>query len=236
MLRGEQFSMLRALAAQLSDRVREGTEYYAAFMRRVATEADRASLNLQHTDRAIVPDILHAVDSSAALAGRRSLEVTPLDPRFIGEHLPDNRVFPGEKVKYLTLQERKEYALRIDPGDGKIYDSRGNLFDTSDCLDFLGYENPWALYVLGKRGTMYASKIWAPGKFQHSSLLAGGPVAGAGMLRVEDGVLTGLDNSSGHYKPSKRIFAQTIGHLIGKGVPINIKDVEIEFYRPDQQE
>jgi len=35
----------------------------------------------------------------------------------------------------------------------------------------------------------------------HSSIVAGGPVAGAGEFRVENGIVTFISNKSGHYVP-----------------------------------
>lgn len=61
---------------------------------------------------------------------------------------------------------------------------------------------------------------WSLGWMNHSSLFAGGDVAGAGELRVEDGELLGINNMSGHYKPNEEMLWQTVNHLHQQGVPM----------------
>jgi hypothetical protein len=129
-------------------------------------------------------------------AARRTIKLatTPMNPRYRGEHLPDNRIWFGGQVKYLTEGERNAYKLHFR--DGLIYDANGKLFDTN--------KSPLrrnAIFVLDKEGNFYATTDHAPGKFHHSSFLAGGEVAAAGEFQVKDGVLTFMSDRTGHYAP-----------------------------------
>jgi hypothetical protein len=51
----------------------------------------------------------------------------------------------------------------------------------------------------------------------HSSVLAGAPVAGAGVIKVKEGKITTVTNYSGHYKPSTAALMQTVEELLKQG-------------------
>jgi hypothetical protein len=62
----------------------------------------------------------------------------------------------------------------------------------------------------------------------HSTPVAGGPVAGAGMLTVKAGQIVDMDDTSGHYKPQAEHLLQTVEWLREKGMrvdDINLKDI-----------
>lgn len=67
-------------------------------------------------------------------------------------------------------------------------------------------------------------------QFHHSSFLAGGDVAGAGELVVENGELTLITDQSGHYQPTQAMTAQVVQHLRSLGVPI--RDDQITTIAP----
>jgi len=60
-----------------------------------------------------------------------------------------------------------------------------------------------------------------PGRFHHSSLVAGAPVAGAGELYIDDGVLVGVTDESGHYQPPIELTAQVLRRLRDLGVDLS---------------
>ena len=63
----------------------------------------------------------------------------------------------------------------------------------------------------------------------HSTAVAGGPVAGAGTLKVQNGQITELTDESGHYKPEAEYLIQTVEHLQGQGMSasqISLIDLE----------
>ena len=84
--------------------------------------------------------------------------------------------WPG--VTYLDDAGRELYRITIH--DGLVYDSRGQLFDTSNGVSAFGPGNEGrAIFVMDEHGNLYASTYQEFQIFHHSSLLAGGEVADA---------------------------------------------------------
>lgn len=159
----------------------------------------------------------------AARSADLRLRTLSLRTAFLGEHLPPERnmVFPGRQVTYLQPEEREAYRLHVDE-HGLLRDAEGNLFDTTDGRTL---HTPWdtrAIFVMDGDGNLYASKRHVAGVFQHSSLLAGQPVAGAGELRVRAGRLELVSNRSHHYMPPPDYLIQTVRHMVyGLGVTVD---------------
>ena len=120
----------------------------------------------------------------------------------------------GTKVAYLDEQQRQQYKLTVQ--DGKIYNAKGELFDTASAATVLGGGK--AIFVMDHDGNMYASTSHAVGKFHHSSFLAGQPVAAAGEIEVHNGVVTVVNRKSGHYRPTESQLNQVAEHLSSLGV------------------
>jgi hypothetical protein len=143
------------------------------------------------------------------------LKTKPMLGSYKGENLPGNPIWGGKTVKYVTDTERTAYKLEFK--DGKIYDAAGNLFDTSTASSaHSGGGN--AIFVMDGRGNFFASKTQIVGEFHHSSLAAGQPVAAAGELVVEKGVLKGISDKSGHYRPTTDMTDQAVQVLQSNGV------------------
>ncbi|MGX1772562.1 hypothetical protein ACWIGW_10640 [Nocardia brasiliensis] len=194
-------------------------------MRTTAARTAESVRALRETDESSFRRELHALEVSRALSRSADppFELIGLWRGFVGEHLPGNDVYPGRQVKYLDAVERQAYELHVS--DGELRDVDGNRYDTSDGTKPLGSSDPWSIFVMDHRGRFFASKVWRSGQFNHSSLVGGEPVAGAGLIRVDNGKLTHLSNRSGHYYPPHRLTAQTVAHLSGQGVPMG----EVEF-------
>lgn len=151
------------------------------------------------------------------------LDTISLRPQFRGEHVPpdQNRVFPGRQVRYLTAEERLAYRLYVNER-GLLADANGNLFDTATGESMHTPEGGRAIFVMDAQGNLYASNKHVAGEFQHSSFLAGAPVAGAGELKVTNGQLELVSNKSHHYRPPPRYIAQTVRHMVHElGVKID---------------
>ena len=127
-------------------------------------------------------------------------------------------------VRYLSVDERAQYLLTVR--DGLLYDSSGNLFDTTNARTAHGKQNR-AIFVMDRDGAVYASKDHDPGVFHHSSLLAGGPVASAGEMEVIEGRVMVISNASGHYRPQPRIGDQILAELSRRGVR-STAEIELE--------
>lgn len=78
---------------------------------------------------------------------------------------------------------------------------------------------------MDEHGNLYASNKHEVGFFHHSSFLAGGPVAGAGELRVVNGHLHFMSDQSGHYRPTPEHLEQVVERLRAAGVEFD----EVDF-------
>ncbi len=85
----------------------------------------------------------------------------------------------------------------------------------------------FGIYVMSEEGHLHVSSH-SVGHRHHSSLLAGGTVAGAGELVANDGRLIWISNKSGHYYPSTPHFIQTLHELQRKN--IDLSSVKVRFH------
>lgn len=191
----------------VSDRLKKYGEDPAYFLTRDATEVVGALLG---------PKVIKG-------ALQKPLQTTELLPKYsgVGGHLPEtvrgNPAF-GSPVKYLSPAEQKAHQLTVKRG--KLYDAQGKPFDTGKAYSWQSGENR-AIFVMDPKGSLYASNLHAPGHFHHSSLLAGRPVAGAGEMEVQNGVLKALSNRSGHYRPTPAMDSQVARQLERQGVDLS---------------
>jgi hypothetical protein len=146
-------------------------------------------------------------------ASKAPLKMVPMQKRYVGENKPNNSVW-GTPVKYLSDLERAKFKLEVR--DGLLYDSEGKLFDTSDASS-VHSGGGRAIFTMDEAGNIYASKYQAVGEFHHSSLAGGEPVAGAGELEVQNGVLTTVTNKSGHYLPPAECSNQVMDSFKSQG-------------------
>ena len=136
---------------------------------------------------------------------------------FDGENLPGNRVWDGTQVAYPSDAELAR--LRLSIVQGELRDAEGGLFDTSDAQTL--WSGPGrAIFVMDASGQFLVSKRHAVGRFHHSSLGQGGPVAGAGEMEVRAGTLVALTDHSSHYCPPRWITEQVLRELQSRGVDL----------------
>ena len=88
------------------------------------------------------------------------------------------------------------------------------------------------IYVWDMHSRLYINRKM-PGRFHHSSFVAGGAVKAAGSIVVEEGVLKQLTTWSGHYRPRSSDIAMFLEWLEAKHV--NMKDVELLLVKPHKQ-
>ena len=142
--------------------------------------------------------------------GPGKYKTKPMDKYYDTENLPENKVWPGKQVKYMTLEEQSKAQLYFK--DGKVYDSKGKLFDTENAMDGR------AIFVMDEHGNFYASNFRKTAEFHHSSFLGGKPVAAAGEMEIFKGEITTISKQSGHYKPSAEFIKQAVSELESRGV------------------
>ena len=131
------------------------------------------------------------------------------------QHEEKGMVF-GQKVKYLDETERQAYEVTVK--DGRLHGADGQPFDTRDAT-VSGEKTGSAIFVMDHDGKLYLSNKAGIADFQHTSFLAGQPVAAAGTIRVEDGVIKEITRSSGHYRPAPEFLDQAVAELHARGVP-----------------
>lgn len=68
------------------------------------------------------------------------------------------------------------------------------------------------MFVIGIDETLYIG-VKVPGRFHHSSFLAGGACLGAGYVVVEAGRLRRISPHSGHYRPTQEDFARILHYF-----------------------
>ena len=125
----------------------------------------------------------------------------------------------------VTVQYDRDLAqqslTRLDIRGGVLYTADGKPFDTRFMVT--AHSGPgYAIYVMSAEGNFHVSSH-AVGLHHHSSLLAGGEVAGAGEMMVTAGTLVYLSNKSGHYQPDMYQFFQTLHALEKAQVPMTFQ-------------
>jgi hypothetical protein len=106
------------------------------------------------------------------------------------------------EVDFLTKAQRK--AFLAIPQGGFFVDGTGNNIDAPDPPDADG-RWPYAMDDYGNFFTKAEGSTKANVEmFNHSSFNAGKSVTCAGMVKILNGRLIWIDNSSGHYKPTKK--------------------------------
>lgn len=150
------------------------------------------------------------------------LRTTPMQPRYVGEDAPGNAMWRGSTVAYCrTSTERARFKLevRVVEINGKretrIFDAQGRPFDTRNATTWDNTSK--AIFVMNADGELYASNYQEGGKFHHSSLSGGQPVAAAGEISVIAGKLVAITNRSGHYMPDAYFTEQLLTSLKNKG-------------------
>ncbi|HVV82711.1 MAG TPA: DUF4157 domain-containing protein [Kofleriaceae bacterium] len=127
-----------------------------------------------------------------------------------------------KKQKELREQVRSEEVQGVDQGrlDGLI----ARLDKLQEKLKLASLEqHPTVrgkfIYVMNAAGQFFAAQAqqWI---LHHSSFLAGGAVASAGEVGIENGRLTSISNQSGHYRPGPAYLWQAVKQLHMLGVPL----------------
>jgi hypothetical protein len=133
-------------------------------------------------------------------------------------------------------------GLLVDETGSPMNGSFGYVLDPSGRLWTFSMEELWIrqgdewvdLAVLEDHALALAAiKVAVDGGTElkgvhHSTAVAGGPVAGAGTLRVTNGQIVELDDTSGHYKPQAEHLLQTVEWLRQQGMrvdDINLRDI-----------
>ena len=127
--------------------------------------------------------------------------------------MSDGKLEGDRKKGVIYWDAKKREQSRVIIRDGRIYDQSGHLIpDTRSSRD--NHNN----YVMDADGNFYLFDEYTYPLIRHSSIFAGGEVAGAGDLVIVAGQIVYIDSNSGHYK-SKPLFENVLKRLNQLGVP-----------------
>ena len=144
-----------------------------------------------------------ALADGAAQPSTRVLPSYPLLPQF----------YDNDAAVRLAAPVRARLQLRVR--DGQLVDERGNLLACDG--EAVG------MYVMDEQGKIFTTlgsdqETLDAQCVRHSSLVAGGPVAAAGILTVARGRVLCLSNESGHYAPPPSCLTAVLEQLRELGV------------------
>ena len=122
-----------------------------------------------------------------------------------------------EGARYMDAAERSKYEVMIK--GGKLKDANGKLLGANGREEFL--------YVMDAHGNIFIESTKNDLRV-HSDFLAGEPVAAAGEIWIENGVVSWINDGSGHYKPKLKFTNQFLKELDARGVDLSNVHVEIK--------
>jgi len=135
--------------------------------------------------------------------------------------VPVNNVAPGgPRADYRNAMRRADVQVAVNGGRLQQGNVPADMDTTADAQGWTVVLSGGEFYSQPKSG--HADVV----KTQHSSFMAGLPVDGAAMMKVNAGTLTFMNNYSGHYTPSIPNMVKMILTMQGKGV--NMTDVDIK--------
>lgn len=122
----------------------------------------------------------------------------------------------GSVQKYLhTETERKPFELEIHNG---AFSANGTRLEERERI----------IFVMNEKGNIYVALEDRP-NVGHAIMLAGADLASAGILTIDNGIIT-LSNWSGHYHPEFESLRHLIIELTARGVDLNsIRVDRVEF-------
>jgi hypothetical protein len=130
----------------------------------------------------------------------------------------------GGAVTYLDPEQRQAHEIHVR--DGLLFDAQGQPFDTRGSGSAFSAPDR-AIFVMDPMGRLYATnpsrddepgRHHVPGRFNHASFLAGGPVAAAGEIKVHHGVVLAVTNRCDVYQPPRALLQQVRHRLEAQGV------------------
>jgi hypothetical protein len=137
-----------------------------------------------------------------------------------------NPIVPSQganKMVQLCMVEPGQHLLHSGAPGGKPV----GVCDTSN------YNAPmrkggvgYAAYVFSEHGDLFIAEH-LDGEWHHSSFLSGNPVRCAGMIKIVQGKVTGVNNHSGHYRPRTRHLYKFVEKMANYSVLGQTVDIEL---------
>jgi hypothetical protein len=134
---------------------------------------------------------------------------------------------------YMSPEQRQDCRMFVD-GDGLLRQATdGSLFDTSGASTL--HSDGRAIFVMDGSGNLYATTDHEVGHTHHSSLPAGGPVAGAGEITVHNGQMLDLTDTGGHHKPSASMNYNGLQSLRDQGLRTTASFRQYDYMRDEHE-
>lgn len=126
-----------------------------------------------------------------------------------------------EQEKVNDLQEEGRNLAMAIFADGKMFQK---VFTENDKKEKLVKVNSKVIFVLSTDNYLYIRKephgVPRQDGFTHANFLSGNSVKAAGQMFVRDGVITRIDNESGHYEPKDVTLEWVLDFLKNKAVEL----------------
>jgi len=166
--------------------------------------------------------LLHSSECHHSLvrATAEKYELQELNDEYLGEKDGNSALMNklvGEKTRVVYLDEKQRAEYEVKAVDGRLYYIDGDYLVGKVDPNYPFSYDPWAIFVMDRNGRIYISFNQSVGRFQHSSLVAGEKVAAAGMIHIQDGVISSMTDRSGHYRPKKIHMQQFQERLVELG-------------------
>jgi hypothetical protein len=178
-------------------------------------------------DQAAIVDLKARVHKAEGVATRQKAWLERMGARL----LPSNHIDWGFSVRTVVYDDSPQLrnTTRIRVKGGKVFldDACARPLETRQMVT-ANMGPGYCIYVMSERGEIHVSSH-SVGDRHHSSLLAGGNVAGAGEMQVWDGQLKWISNKSGHYFPESEHFLQTLHAFQKKGVALDAVKLSFLF-------
>jgi hypothetical protein len=144
-----------------------------------------------------------------------------------------------EQAHKFTVGYARDKATREDlrlglGGDEKIYQGDQVQPYSTDGLHSIASGAKYAIYAMDQMGRIYATGHRVS-RVHHTSPLAGGDVAAAGEMVVQDGIIKAITNKSGHYRPDKDHLAQVLQETF-KTLGGDLKNIRLKYFDSTGQE
>lgn len=140
-----------------------------------------------------------------------------------------NLVVKTNGVEYLDAQARQQYELHVQ--GGRVSDVNGQPAHTGPMRSItLG--PGWGIYVMSFAGQIYLGEHTVD-EFHHSSFMSGVPVRAGGEIAINNGIIVGLTNKTGHYKARPQELNHVMTKLTHNFVDVSRIAVQDNFNKPN---
>ncbi len=194
------------------------------------------SANMNASRRPVVYELYKAIVDT--LVNRTTIPVNKL-PEWLeltfgrGMDVHGVETDSGGRAKYLTPEDLKRYRLHFRSGlayQEQWWDNSGELIRAESTHSLMAEKADEAAHREGLSGyavslgrDFYLAPHFVSGKesFFHSSYLGGQAVLCAGTMKIVNGEVLLITNSSGHYRPTDSHLALAVEALYSVGVPLD---------------